>query len=82
MGIYLYVGIGVAVFLLLLFLVSYVKTSPQIAFVISGLSKKPKVLIGTGGFRIPFLQQLDKIYTGQITGRIENSDLSQWFYNG
>lgn len=67
MGIYLYVGIGVAVFLLLLFLVSYVKTSPQIAFVISGLSKKPKVLIGTGGFRIPFLQQLDKIYTGQIT---------------
>lgn len=67
MSFYFYIGIGVAAFLLLLFLVSYVKTSPQIAFVISGLSKKPKVLIGTGGFRIPFLQQLDKIYTGQIT---------------
>ena len=46
---------------------SYVKTSPAIAYIISGLSKKPKVLIGTGGFRIPFFQKLDKIYLGQVT---------------
>ena len=59
--------IGVVILLIVLFFISYVKTSPQIAYVISGVTRKPKILIGTGGFRIPFLQQLDKMYTGQIT---------------
>ena len=74
MGIYLYVGIGVAVFFLLLFLASYVKTNSQIALVISGLSKKPKVLIGTSGFCIPFLQRKDKLYMGEIEVDIKTTD--------
>lgn len=64
---FIYIGLGVLALLLLFVFISYVKTSPQIAYVISGLSKKPKMLIGTGGFRIPFFQKLDRIYLGQVT---------------
>ena len=74
MSIWLYVGIGVAAFLLLLFLASYVKTNSQIALVISGLSKKPKVLIGTSGFCFPFLQQKDRLYMGEIEVDIKTTD--------
>lgn len=48
-------------------LASYVKAPPAVAFIISGVSKEPRVLIGKGGFRIPFLERLDKVYLGQIT---------------
>ena len=74
MGIYAYVGIGAAVFLLLLFLMSYVKTNSQVALVISGLSKKPKVLIGTSGFCFPFLQRKDELYMGEIEVDIKTTD--------
>lgn len=74
MSIWFYVGIGVAAFLLLLFLASYVKTNSQIALVISGLSKKPKVLIGTSGFCFPFLQRKDHLYMGEIEVDIKTTD--------
>lgn len=63
----IYIIAGVVAFLVILLFASYVKTSPQIAYIISGLTKRPKILIGSGGFRIPFFQKLDKVYTGQIT---------------
>lgn len=70
----IYTICGVAGFLLLLFLLSYVKTNSQLALVISGLSKKPKVLIGTSGFCFPFLQRKDKLYMGEIEVDIKTSD--------
>ncbi len=64
----LFIGIGILVVLtLIVLLVSYVKSPPSTAFIISGLLKNPKVLVGTGGIRIPFFQRLDKVYLGQIT---------------
>lgn len=44
---------------ILLLAISYVKAPPDIAYVISGL--KRRVIIGKAGFRIPFLERLDKI---------------------
>ena len=70
----IYTICGVAGFLLILFLASYVKTNSQIALVISGLSKKPKVLIGTSGFCIPFLQRKDKLYLGEIEVDIKTTE--------
>ena len=71
----LYVLIGAAVLLLVLFVfISYVKAPPSFAFIISGLSKEPRVLIGSGGFRIPFLERLDKVYLGQITVDIKTEE--------
>ena len=58
----------IVLFLLIVFiLVSYVKAPPSAAYIISGLSKEPRVLIGKGGFKIPFLERLDSVYLGQIT---------------
>ena len=64
----LYTLIVVAVLLLVLFVfISYVKAPPSFAYIISGLSSQPRVLIGKGGFRVPFLERLDKVYLGLIT---------------
>ena len=61
------IGIGVIAILVVIFLVSgYVKAPPDIAFVISGLGKKPRVLVGKAGFKIPFFERLDKLALGAI----------------
>ena len=58
---YLYIGIGVAVALLvILFISGYVKAAPDTAIIISGMGKR-KILIGKAGFRWPFLQRIDKL---------------------
>lgn len=59
--------IVVAVAVIIFIAVSYVKSPPSHAFIISGIRKNPKVLIGTGGFRIPYFQRLDKVFLGQVT---------------
>ena len=71
----LYTLIVVAVLLFVLFVfISYVKAPPSFAYIISGLSSQPRVLIGKGGFRIPFLERLDKVYLGQITVDIKTEE--------
>lgn len=39
----------------------YVKASPDTAYIISGLRKNPKVLIGKAGVKIPFLEKKDEL---------------------
>lgn len=57
---WVYIVIGVAVSLLILFITSYVKAAPDTAIIVSGAGKR-KILIGKAGFRIPFLQRIDKL---------------------
>lgn len=72
--IYLIAGIALAIILLVVVLLSmYVKAPPAVAYILSGLKKEPRVLIGTGGFKIPILERLDKIYLGQLTVDIKTS---------
>lgn len=54
------IGVIVLVVLLILFACSYVKAAPDTAIIVSGLGKR-KILIGKAGFRIPFLQRIDKL---------------------
>lgn len=67
-----------AVIILILFLIiitqGYVKAPPDHAYIISGLRKEPRVLIGRAGFKIPFFEQLDKLYLGQITVDIKTDE--------
>ena len=60
-----YVGLTVTVFIvavvLILVGVSYVKAPPDTAFIITGLKKEPRVIIGRATLRIPFLERIDKI---------------------
>ena len=63
------VGLSIAVVIgLIVFLgvMSYLKAPPNMAFVVSGLKKEPRYIIGTNGWRIPFLERLDKLYLGVI----------------
>lgn len=55
------VGIVVVVVLVCLFAFGYVKASPDTAYIISGLRKQPKVLIGKAGIKIPFLEKKDAL---------------------
>lgn len=45
----------------------YVKSPPDVAFIISGFRKEPRVLIGRAGIKIPFLERLDKLLLRQMS---------------
>ena len=51
----------VALVIVIIFLTGYVKASPDTALIISGMRKKPKVLIGKAGVKIPFLERKDEL---------------------
>lgn len=54
------VGI-VIVIIAMLILVSYVKCPPDMVYLISGLRKEPRVIIGKAALRIPFFERVDKL---------------------
>lgn len=53
--------IVIVVLLIIIFLTGYVKASPDTAVIISGIRKRPKVLIGKAGIKIPFLERKDEL---------------------
>lgn len=55
------VAVIAVILLVVIFLTGYVKASPDTALIISGLRKKPKVLIGKAGIKIPFLERKDAL---------------------
>ena len=58
---------GVAIVSFVIFLLSgYVKSPPDVAYIISGIGKKPRILVGKAGFKIPFFERLDKLALGAI----------------
>ena len=63
---YIISGIA-AVVVVLLFLLGYVKAPPDQAYIISGLRRDSRILIGRAGIKVPFFERLDKLYLGQMT---------------
>ncbi len=56
------IAIIIAVVVLgILFLLGYVKAPPDMAYIISGLKKRPRYAIGKATVRIPFFERLDKL---------------------
>lgn len=55
------IGVVVLVLLILIFSLGYVKAPPDMAYIISGIKKKSKVVIGKASIRIPFFERLDKL---------------------
>lgn len=51
----------------------YVKAPPSVAYVLSGLKREPRILVGTGGFKIPIIERLDKVFLGQSTVDVKTS---------
>ena len=56
----------IVVFFLILVFSGYLKAPPDMAYLISGVRKKPRVLIGRAGVRIPFFERVDKLPLGAI----------------
>lgn len=58
-------GFGIAVIVIILLVVllctGYVKAPPDMAYIISGIKKKSKIVIGKASIRIPFFERLDKL---------------------
>ena len=55
------IGAIIVIFVLVLLISGYVKASPDKAFIISGLRKTPKILIGKAGVKVPFLERKDEL---------------------
>ena len=60
-------GVIAAAAVILILVLGYVKAPPDVAYIISGLRKHPKVLIGRAGVKIPFLERVDKLIVRQIS---------------
>ena len=57
----------IVLLLVLLFVLGYVKAPPDRAYIISGLRKKPRILIAKAGIKIPFLERKDMLIVKQIS---------------
>lgn len=53
--------IGLIILMGILLACSYVKCPPDMVYIISGLRKKPRVIIGKATLRIPFFERVDKL---------------------
>lgn len=51
----------------LILLCGYVKAPPDQAYIISGLKKETRILIGRAGIKVPFFERMDRLYLGQMT---------------
>lgn len=51
----------------------YLKAPPDVAYVISGVRKKPRILVGRAGIRIPFFERVDKLALGAVQIDVKTS---------
>ena len=68
-----FVIIPVIVVVLALIAAGYVKAPPDTAYIISGF-RKPRILIGKTGIRIPFLERLDKLSLKMFSVDVKTAD--------
>ncbi len=54
-------GIIIAIVVIIILASGYVKAPPDKAYIISGIGKKARVVIGKASVKIPFLERLDKL---------------------
>ena len=65
--------LAVVVIVVLIICIGYVKAPPDTAFIISGF-RKPRILIGRAGIRIPFLERLDKLSLKMFSVDVKTTD--------
>lgn len=72
-GVHMEINIGIiaiivlAIAILAILASGYVKASPNKAYIISGIKREPKVLIGRADIKIPFLEKKDELILKQIS---------------
>lgn len=65
----IYIGIiaAAAISVIAILVSGYVKAPPDKAYIISGVKKQPKILIGRSGIKLPFLERKDTLVLKQIS---------------
>ena len=66
-------AIAILALLIVIVLIGYVKAPPDTAYMISGF-RKPRILIGKAGIRIPFLERLDKLSLKMFSVDVKTTD--------
>lgn len=56
----------IALAVIILLASGYTKAPPDMAYIISGVRKKPRILIGQAGIKVPFFERMDKLSLGAI----------------
>ncbi len=68
------IGVAViAILLVVIVLTGYVKAPPDVAFIISGMRKNPKILIGRAGIKVPFFERKDVLLVKQVSVDIKTN---------
>ena len=57
----------IAIVVIIIIICSYVKAPPDKAYIISGLRRNPKILIGRAGLKMPFFERKDELLIKQIS---------------
>ena len=57
----LIIVVAVIIILTIFLFMSYVKCPPDMVYLISGLKKEPRVIIGKAALRVPFFERVDKL---------------------
>ena len=60
-------AIIIAIIVIIIIICSYVKAPPDKAYIISGLRRNPKILIGRAGLKMPFFERKDELLIKQIS---------------
>jgi len=67
------IGAVAALIVIIFFMSGYEKAPSDKVFIISGIRKKPKILIGKAGIRIPFFERKDVLIAKQISVDIKTN---------
>jgi len=68
-----FIIVPIVVAVLILIAAGYVKAPPDTAYIISGF-RKPRILIGKAGIRIPFLERMDKLSLKMFSVDVKTTD--------
>ena len=70
----LIIGLGIAALVVILLLaLGYLKAPPDTAYIISGPGRR-RILIGRAGWRIPFLERVDKLSLNVMQVDVKTSE--------
>ena len=75
----LIIVVAVIIILTIFLFMSYIKCPPDMVYLISGLKKEPRVIIGKAALRVPFFERVDKLTLELIqidvkTSRVPTAD--------
>lgn len=69
----LIIGAVIAIIIICILMSGYVKASPDVAYIISGMGKKPRILRGRAGIKIPFLEKKDELIMNLVPVDVKTS---------